>query len=249
MQRLVTAEYYKLWKNKGIYTIFALSCMPILFGLLVSLKLNGLTISEGAFDLISFPNNMWQFFIGTSLPIIILSYLSASLGRELKNGTLTYQLTRTVSRKKIIISKVLTILSFNLFYFILFFVVSFVTYILFIQGTVYSGATQFDAVSRETILTSLLALVIQITFCLLSLLFSLKVSTIGLVSIVFVATSLLSMVSNIKSVSLYVPGSIFYAPHMIGDGQFLLVWVVQLTALILLSVLTIFIVNYKFVKK
>lgn len=127
--------------------------------------------------------------------------------------------------------------------------VSFVTYILFIQGTVYSGATQFDAVSRETILTSLLALVIQITFCLLSLLFSLKVSTIGLVSIVFVATSLLSMVSNIKSVSLYVPGSIFYAPHMIGDGQFLLVWVVQLTALILLSVLTIFIVNYKFVKK
>lgn len=62
MQRLVTAEYYKLWKNKGIYTIFALSCMPILFGLLVSLKLNGLTISEGAFDLISFPNNMWQFF-------------------------------------------------------------------------------------------------------------------------------------------------------------------------------------------
>ncbi|MCD1277716.1 hypothetical protein [Streptococcus sinensis] len=34
------------------------------------------------------------------MPIIILSYLSASLGRELKNGTLTYQLTRTVSRKK-----------------------------------------------------------------------------------------------------------------------------------------------------
>ena len=90
MLKLIYAEYYKMCKNKSVFSIFALSVIPLIFAVLVALDLDTMKMSEGAFNLLSFPQNMWQFVFGTSLPILVLSYLSSSLGRELKTGSLIY---------------------------------------------------------------------------------------------------------------------------------------------------------------
>lgn len=235
MKQLVLSEYYKLWKSKSLYSILALCMIPVIFGFFIYFRVEALAINEGAFDILSFPNNMWQFFVGTSLPIIILAYMSASLGRELRDGTYIYQVTRIANRKRIIFSKVLAILSLNILYFLLFILVSFLSYLLFIQDTVYAGTLQLDSASMESMLTSLLALCVQIAFCLLSLFISLKISTIGLVSVVFISTSLLSMLSNVRLFAPYLPGSIFYAPHMIVQDQFLIIWFIQIGLLATLS--------------
>lgn len=239
MLKLIYADYYKMCKNKSVFSIFAISIIPLIFAVLVALDLDSMKMSEGAFNLLSFPQNMWQFVFGTSLPILVLSYLSSSLGRELKSGSLIYQVTRVANRKKIVCAKLLTILSLNLLYFVTFHLVGLVSYLIFISGTRFAGESVLDLAAGQEFLLTLFSFLLQFTFCILSFLLSFKLSTIGLVICSFVGTTLLSLLSSVEVIKSFVLGSVFYAPQLFTDGQFEAVMVGQSVGMLLLSIFLI----------
>ncbi|HFI0640229.1 hypothetical protein ACS6Z0_07350 [Streptococcus suis] len=239
MLKLMYADYFKMWKNKSLLSILTMSVVPLIFSIIVSMDLESMKMADGAFNLLSFPQSMWQFVFGTSLPILILSYLSSSLGRELKAGNLIYQVTRVADRNKIVYAKLWTILSLNLLYFITFHSVGFISYLIFINGTRFAGNVVFDLATSQEFLLTVFTFLLQFVFCILAFLLSFKVSTIGLVIFSFVGTTLLSLLSSIDLIRNFVPGSVFYAPQLFADGQFEKVMFGQSMGLLLMTILLV----------
>lgn len=234
MGKLILSEYYKLWKNKGLLVLGGLASLPLLFSLLVWLDLPALNVSEGAFDLISFPNLIWQFSLGTSLPIIIFAYFSSSLGREIKQGSIIYQVTRVANRKKLVLSKILFLVGLNVCYYIVFLLLGILGYLIFIAPTRFSAPTSFDSDLQQLLLVSFFGFALQIFCSLSSLLLSLKWTSMVVVSVQFIFSMLLSFLSGQPSFNAFVPGSVFYAPFTIPESQFMMIYSGQLLTLVVM---------------
>lgn len=237
MINLIKAEYYKMWKDRSLLVLSLFMMIPIAFALMIYFDFSGLKIADGAFNIYTFPNNIWQFSVGTTLPLIVLAYLSSSLGREIKNGSITYQVTRVANRKEIIKAKLFTIISFNMIYYLLFNLVAIMSYGLFIAQTRFGASGRLDSEVKQQLIVSFMAVLLQIFMCVCALLISIKLSTIGIVVLTFIMTMVLSFLSTLGGMSYYLPGSIFYATNSIPDEIFTkLFWIQSLTLVVLLCI-------------
>ena len=244
MINLIYAELYKLWKNRSVLAIGALSLIPFVFAFMVSLNLKSMKIADSAFSLLTYPQSMWQFVYGFYLPILVMTYLSCSLGRELKNGSLVYEVTRVANRKKIVYARMLTIVLLNLAYFLVFQLVSILSYMLFINNT-RLGTFQNDYVE---ILLSLFTLLLQMILCLLTFVLSIKFSVIISVMISLVISILISLCSGITVIRDFIPGTVFYGSQFFSDSRLQIVMFEQSIEIILLIVLAVFVSQSLFKK-
>ena len=245
MINLIYAELYKLWKNRRVLAIGALSLIPFVFAFMVSLNLKSMKIADSAFSLLTYPQSMWQFVYGFYLPILVMTYLSCSLGRELKNGSLVYEVTRVANRKKIVYARMLTIVLLNLAYFLVFQLVSI---LLFINNTRFGnglGTFQNDYVE---ILLSLFTLLLQMMLCLLTFVLSIKFSAIISVMISLVISILISLCSGITVIRDFIPGTVFYGSQFFSDSRLQIVMFEQSIEIILLIVLAVFVSQSLFKK-
>ena len=248
MINLIYAELYKLWKNRSVLAIGALSLIPFVFAFMVSLNLKSMKIADSAFSLLTYPQSMWQFVYGFYLPILVMTYLSCSLGRELKNGSLVYEVTRVANRKKIVYARMLTIVLLNLAYFLVFQLVSILSYMLFINNTRFGnglGTFQNDYVE---ILLSLFTLLLQMILCLLTFVLSIKFSAIISVMISLVISILISLCSGITVIRDFIPGAVFYGSQFFSDSRLQIVMFEQSIEIILLIVLAVFVSQSLFKK-
>ena len=235
MIQLIKAEYFKLWKSKNLWPVLALASLPFLFAIIVYLDIEGLSVVPGAFSLFTYANNLWQFTVGTSLTILLFTALSASLGRELHNGTMVYQVTRVGGRNQLIRAKVWTLISLNVGYFLLFHLVGAFSYLFLIHNGSYGSEAVWDLATQQELAIGFAGLLIQIGFSFVGMFLSLRLQLIGLILGSFIGSLTLSFLSNVDKIGQYVPGSIFYNPYAIADQQFCLFFTYHFVVIGLLS--------------
>ena len=142
----------------------------------------------------------------------------------------------------------LTIVLLNLVYFLVFQLVSILSYMLFINNTRFGnglGTFQSDYVE---ILLSLFTLLLQMILCLLTFVLSIKFSASISVMISLVISILISLCSGITVIRDFVPGTVFYGSQFFSDSRLQIVMFEQSIEIILLIVLAVFVSQSLFKK-
>lgn len=113
MERFYYIELYKLFKRKDVFWSLLISIfVPLLFGLLAKTESDILTISGEKFSAIQYAIMMFGFLKSLFLfYFMFIIFTSSTFAGELEKGNLSLLLVRSENRVKIMLSKVLALLT------------------------------------------------------------------------------------------------------------------------------------------
>ncbi|MDP9749888.1 MULTISPECIES: ABC transporter permease [Thermoanaerobacter] len=140
MRRFYYIELYKLFKRKDVFWSLLISIfVPLLFGLLAKTESDILTISGEKFSAFQYAIMMFGFLKSLFLfYFMFIIFTSSTFAGELEKGNLSLLLVRSENRVKIMLSKVLALLTV-LMVFIIFVVLSgIISYYIFLYNTKFA---------------------------------------------------------------------------------------------------------------
>lgn len=138
MNQLLRMEMKKvLAKRDVVFILGLLTIVPVLFSLCIIYKIAGLDFT-GQISIDSYGIMIWSFlkylFVLYLVPIYIVSTF---MGREIENRSINIMLSNE-ERSKVLGAKIITYVAVLTLFFVLFQIVSAVSYGMFIQGTDYA---------------------------------------------------------------------------------------------------------------
>ncbi len=203
MDEIIKAEMFKLWKKRVLLGLLLLSTFSLIYALGVFFNWKFIAIS-GRVDVISFITTMWTLLIMLGVPLILFSYLGASiLGGEIDEGQILLEVNRASSKSKLVLGKEFSLGIALFLCYAMNFVLSFVFYKLFVASSIHGYVHfEFQNYHLHMVLISLVSILFLMVFIAISMLLSIKYgvfrSTILSICI-FVAIKFLGNINQIAS--------------------------------------------------
>lgn len=179
MLAICSVEIYKLMKRRHFIVLSLLASWSLIYG--VGIFLHWDFIQIGAkLDLVTFITTMWTFLLILTIPLLMILYTSACvLGGEIQGGQILLEVNRVPVKKLLIVSKYIAVVISVFFLYIVNFLTSFITYVLFVSKSEfgYPGLFNFHSTNIQSLAVSLVNLGFIILLASISFYFSLYFSS------------------------------------------------------------------------
>lgn len=155
-------ELFKIIKRPIIYILLIALVLPIFYGISIITNAKHIMV-QGDFDAILFASVNWNMLTMTGVPEILFALITTHIfAYEIERGQLRLLYLRVCSRKKIILSKIFTMLTLMMIFYLFFYICCFGVYYIFIVQTPLGSGAFLSSISSMSYMLMDLIYLIQI---------------------------------------------------------------------------------------
>lgn len=254
MKTLISAELYKILKNKLTYVGLALSTLPVLisFCMVYAKESFSLDAADGGviqITLFEYVTNIsfsliWQIFI---FLLFLVLYINTYISDEIKTDKIIYQIIGPQQKKRIFMSKLWTTVLITLTFLLACMFMTGVGFQLFIVGSEYfSRVSEFSKWGTIIITSYNIIYYICLMLVIASLSFIKKGNAVLVIA--FVTNLLSNQLTNIEKIARWIPGCLVYNSGLANQGNIYLNYFIQSLYIIVVTSIILFI-SYKIFQK
>ncbi|GGC85399.1 ABC transporter permease [Enterococcus wangshanyuanii] len=248
MNSIIKVEMFKMFKRRIFIGIILLSSFSLIYALGIYFKWQFILIN-GRLDVISFATSMWALLMMLGIPLVLFSFLGASiLGGEINEGQILLEIIRTKSREKLVIGKFFAVSLVLIICYMLNIVLSTLFYTIFVANSEHGQGllVDFKRYHLHLVLQSAAGGIFLLLFITVGMFFSISFGTFRAVIFSMLLFVGLKFIANIDSINKWLPG--YYT--LVDDSDYSsLVMIYQLVLIIVLSILVLIMTNRQMGKK
>ncbi|MCD5142515.1 hypothetical protein IVP04_14380 [Mammaliicoccus sciuri] len=202
-------ELYKLIHSKILIFLILILLVPLIGGITLNVEPTWLVV-KGKTDFFGYTLTMLQFLLFFKLHIIFLIFSYNSLGYEISNGQILYQLIRNPNRTQVFITKYIFNLTIVILFICTYSLVSFSSYSILISGSKFgmSRITCWDTNQKEIVVQIMYLLSYLVFLITLMFFISMFIKSINSTFIVIIVDIILGLLVKIDSIKFYIPNFI-----------------------------------------
>ncbi|GAB2021340.1 hypothetical protein RyT2_04140 [Pseudolactococcus yaeyamensis] len=255
MKTLISAELYKILKNKLTYVGLVLTTIPILISFCFiyakeSFSLDATNGEVAQLTLFEYITNIsfsliWQIFI---FLLFLVLYINTYISDEIKTDKIIYQIIGPQQKKRIFMSKLWTTVLITLTFLLICMLMTGLGYQLFIVGSEYFSRVSGFSIWGIIVITSYNIIYYVCLMLVIASLSFIKKGNAVLV-IIFITNLLSIQLTNVEKIARWIPGCLVYDSALANQGNIIGIAIFQVIYLVAITGVIVFMAYRNFQKR